>query len=74
VGTGFAVNRRGDVVTNHHVVDGCTQIAVFGSAGQQKVEIIAEDGQNDLAVVGPIKQAGPRSPWVGTARSSVKAR
>lgn len=57
VGTGFAVNRRGDVVTNHHVVDGCTQIAVFGSAGQQKVEIIAEDGQNDLAVVGPIKQA-----------------
>jgi uncharacterized protein len=56
-GSGFVVDRMGYVVTNHHVVDGCAQITVFSSAGAQKAGVIADDGRNDLAVVGPIKQA-----------------
>ncbi len=56
-GTGFVVDRRGDVMTNHHVVDGCAQILVSPSVGgQQSVGVIADDSQNDLALIGPIKQ------------------
>ena len=55
-GTGFLVGRFGQVITNHHVVDSCTQIDVFSSAGRQAVGIVADDVRNDLAVVGPIKQ------------------
>ncbi|MGA2774314.1 MAG: serine protease [Bryobacteraceae bacterium] len=56
-GSGFVIDRLGTVVTNYHVVDGCTRIDVFSSAGEQKVGVIAGDGRNDLAAIGPIKQA-----------------
>ena len=55
-GTGFLVDRRGSVVTNHHVVDGCAQIDVFSPTARQRVGIIADDKRNDLAVIGPTKE------------------
>jgi S1-C subfamily serine protease len=50
-GTGFIINDRGDVVTNNHVVDGCSRIS-FGLNGQGLVQgrLVASDGTNDLAV------------------------
>lgn len=56
-GSGFVVGRRGIVMTNHHIVDGCTQIGVFSSLGEQTVGVVADDGRNDLAAIGPIRQA-----------------
>jgi S1-C subfamily serine protease len=51
-GTGFIINDRGDVVTNNHVVDGCSRIR-FGLNGQGLAEgsLVASDSTNDLAVV-----------------------
>ena len=50
-GTGFIINDRGDVVTNNHVVDGCSQIK-FALNGQDLLQgrLVALDVANDLAV------------------------
>jgi S1-C subfamily serine protease len=64
-GSGFVVGRLGIVVTNHHVVDGCAQIVAFSSGSEQKLGIIADDGRNDLAAIGPIKQAAGALPFSG---------
>jgi S1-C subfamily serine protease len=50
-GTGFVINDRGDVVTNNHVVDGCSQLK-FRLNGQGLVQgrLVASDTTNDLAV------------------------
>ena len=51
-GTGFIIDDRGDVVTNNHVVDGCSRIS-FGLNGQGLVQgrLVASDETNDLAIV-----------------------
>jgi hypothetical protein len=54
-GTGFWVNREGYLLTNHHVVDGCTVLSVKTLSGRQNVKVLAQDKVNDLAVVGPAK-------------------
>jgi S1-C subfamily serine protease len=50
-GTGFIINDRGDVVTNDHVIEGCSRIS-FGLNGQGLVQgrLVASDSTNDLAV------------------------
>jgi hypothetical protein len=58
-GTGFWVNREGHILTNHHVVDGCTVLSVKTLSGRQKVKVLTQDKENDLAVVGPAKLASP---------------
>lgn len=47
-GSGFFVDRLGHIVTNDHVVDGCTSLRVL-SYGQ--ATIVRRDPQNDLAVL-----------------------
>ena len=50
-GTGFIVNDRGDVVTNNHVVDSCSQIKfVLNGQGPVQGRLVAADTTNDLAV------------------------
>ncbi|WP_295543442.1 trypsin-like peptidase domain-containing protein [uncultured Thiohalocapsa sp.] len=50
-GTGFFVNRQGHLLTNQHVVEDCSSLAVQLPGGQQPAALIAEDDANDLAVL-----------------------
>lgn len=51
-GTGFAVTRNGHILTNFHVVKGCTSISVGYSGGvPEKADVLATDSRNDLAVL-----------------------
>ncbi|MGD9400405.1 MAG: trypsin-like peptidase domain-containing protein [Methyloceanibacter sp.] len=47
-GTGFAVSGDGLILTNQHVIDGCRVITV---GGMGVVELIAQDRDNDLALL-----------------------
>ena len=46
-GSSFAVSLTGHLLTNRHVVAGCTEL----SAGGNKTKIVAEDPSNDLALL-----------------------
>ena len=61
-GSGFRVSARGHVLTNAHVVRGCTEVRI-PSGGV--VEIMAREGSSDLALL--------RAP-AGTARAVAKFR
>lgn len=46
-GTAFIVNATGHAITNHHVVDGCTEVRAEGRDGV--VKVVTSDVVNDLA-------------------------
>ena len=51
-GTGFVVDGRGDIVTNHHVVDGATSIKVtFADGTTAEGTLVGSDATSDLAVI-----------------------
>jgi serine protease Do len=50
-GTGFSVSRDGKVLTNAHVVEGCAQIRISLGGQVAVAQIVAQDVQDDLAVV-----------------------
>ncbi|MFN3743669.1 MAG: S1C family serine protease [Hyphomicrobiaceae bacterium] len=54
-GTGFYVSRSGDVLTNAHVVQGCSTIAIkgHGDATFRAVRVRAADTRRDLALLAP---------------------
>lgn len=47
-GTGFAVSADGKILTNSHVIDGCSEILV----GSEKATLLASDPGFDLALLG----------------------
>jgi S1-C subfamily serine protease len=52
-GTGFFVTLDGTVVTNAHVVEGCSAIRVTSEQGATVVaKVVARDERNDLALLG----------------------
>ena len=52
MGTGVIIDRRGYIVTNHHVVDGVRRIQVTFADGQTLIaRLIAHDLTTDLAVI-----------------------
>ena len=54
-GTGFFIDPRGYIVTNHHVIDGASGIDVFvtksGKTSTYKAKGIVVDKSNDLAII-----------------------
>ena len=51
-GTGFFIGIEGLMVTNAHVVEGCTTVTVVSeSAGSSSAEVVARDITNDLALL-----------------------
>jgi uncharacterized protein len=52
IGAGIVATRDGMIVTNHHVVDGCSAIVVLDSSKiRASAERIASDSKNDLALI-----------------------
>ncbi len=51
-GTGFVIDRKGDIVTAHHVVDGATAISVrFKDGSTAKATLVGTDPSTDTAVI-----------------------
>ena len=52
LGSGFVVDRRGDILTNDHVVQGASRIRVgFSSGASYPAKVIGADPSTDVAVV-----------------------
>ena len=68
-GTAFAVSSAGHALTNHHVINGCTEVKVAGREGIAKV--ITSDSVNDLALLqlpGKTKDIASLNPDPGKLR------
>jgi len=52
-GTGFVISANGHIVTNHHVIDGCTGDIHGNLAGEatQTLRVVSSDASNDLALL-----------------------
>ena len=51
-GTGFFVSSAGHIVTNHHVIDGCSRLdAGTNGSGKFPAQVVGDDAGNDLAVL-----------------------
>lgn len=50
-GSGFLINRVGNIVTNYHVIEGCSKVQVRWSSGVMQASIVGTDETNDLAVL-----------------------
>jgi serine protease Do len=52
VGSGFIVDSKGYILTNHHVVEGATRITVRLQSGElMRGRVVGEDDETDLAVI-----------------------
>jgi S1-C subfamily serine protease len=51
-GSGFVIDKKGDIVTNSHVVNGASQITVrFGNGRDIKATLVGKDVSTDLALL-----------------------
>jgi S1-C subfamily serine protease len=51
-GSGFVIDRRGDIVTNDHVVQGTTNVRVgFSGGATYPAKVVGKDPSTDLAVI-----------------------
>ena len=48
-GTGFFVSKKGEIITNHHVINGCDAIKISNDGKLVKADVKAIDRVNDLA-------------------------
>jgi S1-C subfamily serine protease/regulator of sirC expression with transglutaminase-like and TPR domain len=68
-GTGFFVSASGHVLTNHHVVENCTNFNVAqGGSVSNTARVIASDSKNDLALLTSGLTPGP----IPNMRSNVR--
>jgi S1-C subfamily serine protease len=59
MGSGFVVAKDGYVITNFHVVDGCTAVFTEREGQRQTFSSVANDPRNDLALLKLGSFAGP---------------
>jgi S1-C subfamily serine protease len=50
-GTGFYISKSGHIVTNQHVVKGCSNISLGVKGKHQIATLVAEDPTNDMAIL-----------------------
>ena len=51
-GSGFVIDREGNILTNNHVVDGATSVQVlFGDGRKASATVLGKDAKDDLALV-----------------------
>ena len=50
-GTAFFINKKGNMLTNNHVVDGCDQVKLSFKGDNLEANILAVDRVNDLAIL-----------------------
>ena len=50
-GTGFATTKEGHILTNHHVIDGCTEVVLFNKGKSYITTVISQDPKSDLAIL-----------------------
>jgi murein DD-endopeptidase MepM/ murein hydrolase activator NlpD len=68
-GSGFAVSPSGHVLTNAHVVEGCSEVEVVTSSGSHLGRVVSTDGRNDLALI----SSPVRGPYAAFRRGPLKA-
>jgi S1-C subfamily serine protease len=62
-GTGFVVAAR-RIMTNHHVIEGCTEVAARLADGRElPARVLASDATRDLALLSTEAEAGPILPF-----------
>ena len=50
-GSGFFISKTGHIVTNHHVINGCSPVKVIYKGYEKVVRVLAIDRINDLAII-----------------------
>lgn len=50
-GTGFFVSNQGYVITNQHVVEGCSTVMIRGAVERTAAQVVAADEEKDLALL-----------------------
>ena len=50
-GTGFAITDDGHIVTNNHVIEGCSKVLLVDDGKYVPLKVLANDPMNDLAVL-----------------------
>jgi S1-C subfamily serine protease len=62
-GSGFVIDRKGDIVTNDHVVQGATNVRVgFSGGSTYPAKVVGKDASTDLAVIRVSTPAGALHP------------
>ena len=81
-GSGFVLDKQGDILTNAHVVDGARKVTVrFGGTGSEvPAQVVGTDNSNDLAVIRvdpsqvtlhPLQLGGSSSVHVGDPAAAI---
>jgi hypothetical protein len=50
-GSGFATTREGHILTNHHVIHGCSEVTLFKNGKSYLTTVVTQDPNNDLAIL-----------------------
>ena len=50
-GSGFATTKEGHILTNHHVIDGCSEVLLFKNGKSYIANLVTQDPNNDLAIL-----------------------